>query len=74
MGPFSWWRRRRRRARLLGRRPWKPWQLWLLGLLAALATGFVINRIVEHFFRYQPPSYYEPKDIERGELERRQSR
>ena len=74
MGPFGWWRRRRRRAGLLGRRPWKPWQLWLIGLLAAVGIAVAINRIVEYFFRYETPSYYEPKDIEREEYERRQVR
>lgn len=74
MGPFAWWRRRRRRAKLLGRRPWKPWQLWFLGLLIAAAVIVAIDRIVEYFFRYETPPSYEPKDIEREEHERRQER
>ncbi len=74
MGPFASWRRRRRRALLLGRQPWKPWQRWLLGLLAAVGIAVAVNQIVEYFFRYEAPSYYEPKDIEREEHERRRAR
>lgn len=74
MGLTAWWRRRRRRARLLGRRRWKAWQLWLLGLLLAVATAAAINQIVEYFFGYEAPLYYEPKDIEREEFERRRPR
>jgi len=74
MGLLTRWWRRRQRARLLGRRAWKTWQLWLLGLLTAVAAAVAINRIVEYFFRYEAPSYYEPKDIEREQHERRQPR
>jgi len=73
MSPPTRWRRRRR-ARLPGQRRWKPWQLWLLGILAAVAIAAAMNRLVEHFFRYEPPPFYEPKDIEREEHEQRQAR